>query len=36
MNATSVKEPPFECKTAFQPNAANFGEANSQVGEWEI
>lgn len=36
MKATSVKKPSFECMTAFQPNATNFGEANSQVGEWEI
>lgn len=36
MKATSFKEPSFECKTASQPNAANSGEANSQVEEWEI
>lgn len=36
MKATSVKEPSFECKTAFQTNAANFGGANSEAGEWEI
>lgn len=36
MKATSFKKPSSECKTAFQPDAANFGEANSQVEEWEI
>lgn len=34
--ATSFKEPSFVCKTVPQLNAVNFGEASSQVGEWEI
>lgn len=34
--ATAFKELSSVCKTMPQLNAANFGEASSQVGEWEI
>ena len=36
MKATLFKEQSFVCKTVPQLNAENFGEARSQVGEWEI